>query len=79
LIPEWLEDWDLQTLNKLVTMKDIERESFDFKGPEFQDFSAHCHDMGRVYHTYPEKPLRKWRGDKFNQAKYIFEKLEFSN
>jgi hypothetical protein len=41
LIPGRLEDWDLQTLNKLVTLKDIERESFDFKGPKFQDLSAH--------------------------------------
>ena len=48
MIPERLQDWDLQTLNKLVTLKDIERESFDFKGPKLQDLSAHICAMANT-------------------------------
>ena len=52
MIPERLQDWDLQTLNKLVTLKDIERESFDFKGPKLQDLSAHICAMANTAGGY---------------------------
>jgi predicted HTH transcriptional regulator len=52
LIPERIEDWDLQTLNKLVTLRDIERESFDFKGPKFQDLSDHICAMANTAGGY---------------------------
>ncbi len=33
-IPSKLEDWDIHVLNELIRYKDIESESFDFKGTE---------------------------------------------
>ena len=35
LIPMELEKWDMPTLNSLKKLRDIERETFDFKGVEF--------------------------------------------
>lgn len=39
MIPERLEDWNLEALNKLLPLKDIESEGFDFKGHGFDGFT----------------------------------------
>ena len=35
-IPAELESWDMSTLNSLIGLRDIERETFDFKGSDFK-------------------------------------------
>jgi hypothetical protein len=40
-IPKELDEWDITKLNNLVKLKDIERETFDFKGTDFNDLSRH--------------------------------------
>jgi Putative DNA-binding domain len=41
LIPMNLDEWDMPTLEKLIKLRDIERETFDFKGPEFEKLYEH--------------------------------------
>jgi hypothetical protein len=41
IIPAKLEDWDMPTLNNLIMLRDIERETFDFKGPDFKKLHEH--------------------------------------
>ena len=40
-LPEKLEDWDIAILNSLVNLRDIESETFDFKGPDFKELVNH--------------------------------------
>ena len=41
LIPESLDNWDIENLNRLVSLRDIESERFDFKGPDFKELANH--------------------------------------
>ncbi len=45
-----LGEWDMPTLERLIKLRDVERESFDFKGPEFEKLYEHlC-----AFANYPE-------------------------
>jgi predicted HTH transcriptional regulator len=41
LIPTDLEKWDIPTLDSLIKLRDIERETFDFKGVDFKKLYEH--------------------------------------
>ena len=41
MIPEKLNDWHIEKLNSLVSLRNIESEGFEFKGPEFKELSHH--------------------------------------
>ena len=41
MIPETLDKWNIEDLNRLVSLRDIESEQFDFKGPEFKELANH--------------------------------------
>jgi hypothetical protein len=45
-----LEKWDMPSLNSLIKLRDIERETFDFKGVEFKKLYEHL----RAFANYPE-------------------------
>ena len=47
-IPEEIKDWDLKTLNKLINIIDIERDSFDFKGPDYKELCNHICAMANT-------------------------------
>jgi Putative DNA-binding domain len=40
LIPD-IENWDIATLNRLIELRDIERETFEFKGVDFKELYKH--------------------------------------
>ncbi len=40
-IPEKLEEWHLEILNKLIELRDIESETFDFKGTDLKELYKH--------------------------------------
>lgn len=41
IIPKNLDDWNLDTINELIKLRDIESERFDFKGKKITDLSNH--------------------------------------
>lgn len=45
-----LDEWDMPTLNSLIKLRDIERETFDFKGVEFKKLYEHIY----AFANYPE-------------------------
>lgn len=40
-IPSRLDEWNIDVLNKLLLLRDIESDAFDFKGVDFGDLSVH--------------------------------------
>jgi hypothetical protein len=51
LIPERLDDWNLDILNRILPLKDIEGEEFDFKGHEFDGFKDLSNDICAMANT----------------------------
>jgi Putative DNA-binding domain len=48
-----LEEWDIPTLDRLIKLRDIERETFEFKGVEFKKLYEHlC-----AFANYPESGI----------------------
>jgi predicted HTH transcriptional regulator len=41
LIPGTLDKWDIKSLNQLINLRDIESDTFDFKGPDFKELANH--------------------------------------
>ena len=47
-MPERLEDWDIEILDKLVQLRDIEGETFDFKGTKLSGLEEHICAMANT-------------------------------
>lgn len=41
LIPNTTEEWNLDTINELIKLRDIESEKFDFKGKDMKGLPIH--------------------------------------
>lgn len=41
VIPKEIEDWNFNTINELIKLKDIESENFDFKGTKTKELAKH--------------------------------------
>jgi hypothetical protein len=53
LIPTDLDKWDIPTLDGLIKLRDIERETFEFKGTDFSKLDQHlC-----AFANYPESGI----------------------
>lgn len=48
IIPKKLDDWNIDVLNELIKLRDIESETFDFKGTEIKDLSRHICAMANT-------------------------------
>jgi hypothetical protein len=42
MIPDKLEDWNMQIIDCLIPLRDIESETFDFKSADFKEFQFTC-------------------------------------
>jgi Putative DNA-binding domain len=66
LIPERLETWDIDALNRLVNLKDIESEEFDFKGPEYRELANHICAMANTSGGYLVLGIDENKNEKTN-------------
>jgi hypothetical protein len=81
-ILQWMVDFENLDLSeeKKALFLEFKKKLDSFKiSPDYTNFRGHCHDIGRIYDFYLEKPLKKWSGDIFLQAKNIFDKLRFAD
>ena len=48
MIPDKLEDWNIQIIDCLTSLRDIESETFDFKGADFKELYNHLCAMANT-------------------------------
>jgi predicted HTH transcriptional regulator len=48
MIPDKLEDWNIQIIDCLIPLRDIESETFDFKSADFKELSIHLCAMANT-------------------------------
>jgi len=73
-LPEKLEDWDIAILNSLVNLRDIESETFDFKGPDFKELANHFCAFANYSKDYMVLGIKE---DKCNGYPIGFKKVGF--
>ncbi|MDH3203904.1 MAG: ATP-binding protein [Nitrosopumilus sp.] len=52
IVPENREDWNLDTINELIKLRDIESEDFDFKGIDMKDLANHLCAFANTHGGY---------------------------
>jgi hypothetical protein len=78
LIPETPEDWDTNTLNQLVSLKDIEGENFDFKNKDIEGLYTHICAMANTSGGYLVLGVDEEKDEKTGYV-FGFDKNGFDN
>ena len=52
IIPNNIKDWDLNTINELIKLRDIESEDFDFKGTDMKNLANHLCAFANTHGGY---------------------------
>ncbi len=52
IIPNNIEDWELDTINQLIKLRDIESEDFDFKGTDMKNLANHLCAFANTHGGY---------------------------
>lgn len=52
IIPKTLDDWELETIDSLIKLRDIESEDFDFKGTDMKNLANHLCAFANTYGGY---------------------------